>query len=271
MMVNFLRVTGAVLVAVCVLWITAGVVRAQSGQTPSQPSAGNTQTHPLVPAIAMAKTALAKVDSLSDYEGTLTKRELLGNTLTTQMMQIRVREQPFAVYLKYAAPHEGREVIYDSSQDPASLLVHEGSGPKSLLGTLTLPINDPQVTAEARHPVSDLGLRRMVQLVVTQWELESKYGEVAVTYYPNAKFGRIECEALEVTHPRPRRQFRFHQSRLFIEKVSGLPLRIQNFGFPQQTGIEPPLVEDYAYTGLKTNTGLKPLDFSRTNPAYRFQ
>ena len=83
--------------------------------------------------------------------------------------------------------------------------------------------------------------------------------------------GRIDCEALEVTHPRPRRQFRYHQCRLFIEKNTGLPLRVQNYGYPQQAGTAPPLVEDYAYTGLKTNLGLKPLDFSRTNPAYRFQ
>ncbi len=268
---EFRRVAIVVVAAVHGLLASVGGVCAQTGQSQTPPPAVAPQVHPLTPAIAMAKTALSKAEALVDYEGTLTKRELIGNTVTTQMMQIRVREKPFAVYLKYAAPHEGREVIYDSAQDPAKLLVHEGTGVKSLVGTLALPINDPQVLAETRHPVSDLGLRRMVQLVVAQWELESKYGEVDVKYYPNAKMGRIECETLEVTHPRPRRQFRYHQSRLFIEKVSGLPLRIQNYGYPQQAGVDPPLVEDYAYTGLKTNLGLKPLDFSKTNPAYRFQ
>ena len=270
-MSEFRRMAFVVWVAVQGLLATADMVRAQAGPGQSPSAKTPPLTHPLTPAIALAKTALAKADALADYEGTLTKRELIGNTLTTQMMQIRVREQPFAVYLKYAAPNEGREVLFDASQDPAKLLAHEGAGPKSLLGTLALPLNDPQVTAESRHPVSDLGLRRMVQLVIAQWELESKYGEVDVKYYPNAKMGRIECETLEVTHPRPRRQFRYHQSRLFIEKTTGLPLRVQNYGFPQQAGVEPPLVEDYAYTGLKTDIGLKPLDFSRTNPAYRFQ
>ena len=91
----------------------------------------------------MARGALAKVDSLADYEGTLTKRELINGALTTQMMQVRVREKPFAVYLKYSGPNAGREVLFDSSQDPAQLLVHEGSGIKSLAGTVTLPVNDP--------------------------------------------------------------------------------------------------------------------------------
>jgi len=255
------------LAAVSGLLVGSGTACAQTGEPAATPANG----HPLLPAIAKAKAALAKVDTLTDYEGTLTKRELIGNTVTTQMMQIRVRQKPFAVYLKYAAPNDGREVLYDTSQDPAKLLVHEGTGVKSLAGTLTLPINDPQVMAEARHPVSDLGLKRLAELMIQQWELESKYGEIDVKYFPEAKMGRIECEVLQVTHPRPRRQFRYHQSRLFIEKSSGLPLRVQNYGFPQQAGIDPPLVEDYAYTGMKTNIGLKPLDFSRTNQNYRFQ
>jgi len=251
------------------VWLLAGggTVSAQSGGAGTTPPAG----HPLIPAITKAKAALAKVDTVVDYEGTLTKRELIGNTLNTQMMQIRVRQKPFAVYLKYAAPNEGREVLYDISQDPGKLLVHEGSGVKSLVGTLALPINDPQVMAETRHQVTDLGLRRLVELMIKQWEFESQYGEIDVKYFPEAKMGRIECEVLQATHPRPRKQFRYHQSRLFIEKSSGLPLRVQNFGFPQQAGVEPPLIEDYAYTGLKTNIGLKPIDFSRTNQSYQFK
>ncbi len=251
--------------------LLAGAERALAQTNGTPPARETAPVHPLTPAIDKAKVALAKVDTLTDYEGTLTKRELIGQTLSTQMMQIRVRQQPFAVYLKYAAPHEGREVLYDASQDPSKLLVHEGSGIKSLMGTLALPINDPQILAEARHPVSDLGLKKLVQLMIEQWEMESKFGEIDVKYYPNAKIGSIECEALEATHPRPRRQFKFHQSRLFIQKSSGLPVRVQNFGFPQQAGVNPPLVEDYVYTGLKTNVGLKPLDFSRANQSYRFQ
>ena len=191
------------LAAVGGLLAGSGSAHAQTNGNP--PAKETAPSHPLKPAIEMARAALAKVDTLTDYEGTLTKRELIGNTLTTQMMQIRVRQQPFAVYLKYAAPHDGREVLYDASQDPNKLLVHEGAGIKSLAGTLALPINDPQILAEARHPVSDLGLKKLVQLMIEQWEAETKYGEISVEYHPNAKMGRIECECLVAIHPRDRR------------------------------------------------------------------
>ena len=180
------RVRIVVLGVACGLLAAAGSASAQTVPSSTPPSNAAAQVHPLIPAIAMAKTALAKVDTLADYEGTLTKRELIGNNVSTQMMQIRVREKPFAVYLKYFAPNEGREVIFDSEQDQTNLLVHEGAGLKSLVGTLAMPINDPRVMAESRHPVSDLGLKRLVQLVIEQWEIESKFGEVDVKYYPNA-------------------------------------------------------------------------------------
>lgn len=256
--------------------LSPGVVTAQESGPSASVAQKETKVHPLTHAIAIAKKAKEQAAKLKDYEGTLTKKELIGNQLVTQVMQIRVRREPFSVYLKYAAPNEGREVIFDQGQDAQNLLVHEGAGLKSLAGTLTLPIRDPRVMAEARHPVSDLGLERLAELVIQQWEYESKYGEFNVSYHPEAKFGQILCEAIVVTHPRPRKQFPYHETRLFIEKQSGLPLRVQNFGFPHPATAEKPtseipLVEDYAYTGLKTNLGLRPLDFSRTNPDYRFK
>lgn len=275
-MVLLSRTLVCTLTAIAGLLVLSRYAHAQApnqGTTPPSKSeqSDNGKGHPLLPAIALAKKSLEKVRTVQDYEGTLTKRELIGQTLTTQMMQVRIRQQPLAVYLKYAAPNEGREVIYDAAQDPEKLLVHEGAGLKSLAGTLAIPINDPQVLAETRHVITDLGIERLVVLVIEQWEAESKYGEIDVKYYPQAKMGRIECEVLEATHPRPRRQFKYHRTRLFLEKKTNLPLRVQNYGFPRQAGVEPPLVEDFAYTGLKTNIGLKPIDFSRTNQNYRFQ
>lgn len=254
----------------CLPLLAGGPLYAQAPPMPgaAQPSVAE---HPLVPAIALARKAKDKAAALNDYEGTFTKKELIGPQMLTQMMKIRVRHKPFSVYMVYAAPNEGREVLYDQGQDPDNLIVHEGPGLKSLAGTLNLPIRDPRVLAEARHPVNDLGIERLAELVIQQWEFESKYGEIDVKYFPDAKMGQIPCEVLVATHPRPRKQFPYHQTRLFIEKSTGLPLRVQNYGFPQQANVDPPLVEDYAYTTLKTNVGLGPIHFSRTNPDYNFQ
>jgi hypothetical protein len=150
------------------------------------------------------------------------------------------------------------------------MLVHEASGVKSIAGTIPLDLNSPLVMAENRHQITDIGINRLLQLVLEQWELESKFQESVVKYFPNAKLGEISCEVIENSHPTPRKQFKYHITRLFIDKQSRLPIRVENWGFPQQQGQHPPLVEEYTYTNIRVNVGFKDIQFDTRNPEYGF-
>ena len=57
--------------------------------------------------------------------------------------------------------------------------------------------------------ITEIGLRNMIGAITTRWEEESKFGECDVKYYQNATLNDRECLAIECTHPRPRRQFKF--------------------------------------------------------------
>jgi hypothetical protein len=58
--------------------------------------------------------------------------------------------------------------------------------------------------------------------------------------------------------------------RLYVDAATKLPIRAQSFGFPARTGDKSPLVEDYLYSALKTNVGLKDADFDIENSTYNF-
>jgi len=116
-----------------------------------------------------------------------------------------------------------------------------------------------------------MGMKKMLELLMAQWKLESKYGECDVKFYPDAKMGNAECEVIECSHPRPRKQFPFHMTRIFLEKRSRLPIRIENYGFPAQANQPAPLVEEYTYVNVKTNLGLTAADFDRRNQKYSFR
>jgi hypothetical protein len=225
--------------------------------------------HPLMPAIKLARASRKALEEVKDYEATFIKREQINGQLLTQTMQLKVREEPYSVYLKYQDPSPGREILFVKGQNQNMLLAHEASGLKSLL-TVNLAMDDPRVKAENRHAIVDLGMRRMVEMTIKQWEEEAKYGEVDVRYYPDAKIGGVLCPAIECSHPRPRRQFPFHVTRLYLDSASNLPVRIENYGFPTQAGQDPPLVEEYTYVKIKTNVGFKNADFARENPSYKF-
>lgn len=226
--------------------------------------------HPLGPAIRLAQDSLDALQAVSDYEAVITRRELVNGKFKTESMRMKFREDPFSVYLLFGGESAGREVIYVDGENDNELVVHEGSGITSLIGTISLKPDNPQVLAESRHKITDIGLRNMVNAIATRWEEESKFGECEVKYYQQAKVNDGECLAIECTHPRPRRQFQFHISRLFLDKQTNYPIRVENYGFPAQPGAKPPLIEEYTYSELKTNVGLTDIDFNRDNPAYKF-
>lgn len=226
--------------------------------------------HPLVPAIKLAKQSQEVLSRIRDYECRFTRRELVNNQLVTHQTTLRLRHSPFSVYMRFIDPAPGREVLYVAGKNEGKLLAHEASGLSSLVGTVSLAVNSPTVMAETRHPITQAGMKRMIELVIAQWELESNYGETDVKFYPNAKLGESNCEVIEVSHPRPRKQFHFQITRVFIDKTSRLPVRIENYGFPAMQGQQPVLVEEYTYSGIQLNNNFTDADFDQRNPKYSF-
>ncbi|MCA9079219.1 MAG: DUF1571 domain-containing protein [Planctomycetaceae bacterium] len=231
---------------------------------------GEMGEHPLVPAIRLAQESMQALEAVNDYQAKFTKREWVGQQFVAQQMTMKLREKPFSVYLHFEQPNAGREILYVHGVNQNKLLAREGSGLKSLVGTVSLAVDDATVKAENRHPITDLGMRRMLQLVIDQWEFESKYGEIDVKYYPDARMGNVACEAIESSHPRPRKQFPFHVTRLYIDKRSRFPIRIENYGFPKSPQDTPPLIEEYTFSEIRPNIRLSDADFDQRNPAYGF-
>ncbi|MCA9082428.1 MAG: DUF1571 domain-containing protein [Planctomycetaceae bacterium] len=226
--------------------------------------------HPLRPAIRYATTCLEKIEAVPGYEASFVKQEVVGNSTVHHQMKIKVRHRPFSVYLYFETPHEGREVIYVEGRNNGKLLAHEG-GLLNFVGTMELSPTDPTAMSENRYPITKAGIANLVRAVIEQWEEETRYGESDVKYYKDAKLGSLNCRVIECTHPVPRRQFPFHRTRLWIDDASGFPVRVQQFGFPAVAGGNPPTVEDYRFTDIRTDVRLTDADFDRANSRYSFR
>ncbi|HEV3302420.1 MAG TPA: DUF1571 domain-containing protein [Planctomycetaceae bacterium] len=227
--------------------------------------------HPLTPFMKIAKGSRDAIASVHDYEALFTKRELVGRTMFTGQMQMKFRQQPFSVYLKFVDANAGREVIYAGPRYRNQLQAHEPPGGlRSLVGTVSLDPRSPTAMAEGRHPITQIGMQKMLDALIDLWQGEMKYGECDCQFYPNAKLQGTDCQVCEVTHPTPRRQFLFHRTRLFIDKKTNFPVRIEQWGFPVGGSGDPPLIEEYTYTDIKTNVGLTESDFDVRNRRYHF-
>lgn len=233
-------------------------------------AAAGKKEHPLIPAIAEAKKAQAALQEVKDYTARFRKTEFVRGKYFPHEMQMKHRAEPFSVYLRFTdKAHAGREVLYVAGKNNGKLKAHEGSGIKSLVGTVDLAINGPDALSEGRYPISEIGMLNLVTKVITRWEGEAKYGEIEVEYYPEAKVNDVECLAIMVIHPRKRPQFRFHKTVLYLDKKTNFPIRLENYDFPGSGG-EPPLVEEYNYENVQVNVGLTDADFDHRNPQYKF-
>ena len=225
--------------------------------------------HPLAPALRHAKTCVENAGKLSGYECRFIKKEVVGRQTISQTIRMKVRHDPFSVYMNFEEPHAGREVIFVEGRNNNNLLVHE-AGFASLIGTLELAPTSSQAMAENRYPITKAGIQKMMEAVIEQWEAETKYGESEVKYFEDAKIGDVKCRVIESTHPQPRKQFKFHITRVWIDEQLGLPVRVQQFGFPAKSGAKPPVVEDYTFSDIKAEVRLTDRDFDTKNPSYNY-
>lgn len=224
--------------------------------------------HPLAPALRHANRCLEKIQEMKGYECVFTKKEVVGKKLISQSMKMKLRHEPFSVYMYFLDPSKGREVIFVEGKNDNKLQVHE-TGLASLVGTMSLPPDDSRVMAENRYPITRAGMSKMLEAIIAQWEMESEFGETEVRYFEGAKVGDSVCRVIESRHPQPRKQFPFHITRLWIDEKSGLAIKVQQFGFPKKNA-KPPVIEDYTYTAIQPEVRLSDRDFDTNNPGYNY-
>ena len=229
------------------------------------------QTHVLIPALRAALGALDAVKLLTGYEASFTKTELVGRTSLTTKMQLKVRHDPFSVYVKYLDPHAGREAIYVTGGYDNKVIVHE-TGIASLIGTLKLDPLSSTAMDENRYPINRIGMQKLVETIMGVWVAQAKQNAAGITVnnYPNSKIGDQSCQTIESVLAQPIGTDSYQTTRISIDTATKLPVRVQQYAFPVRRGQKPVLVEDYLYQNIKTNLTLTDADFDPNNPRYGY-
>jgi hypothetical protein len=238
--------------------------------------ADGTANHPLLPIIQLARTSRDAVLAAKDYEAIFTKQELVGRNLFYGRMVIKLRQEPFSVYLRFIDQNKGREVMYSGPRYQYKMMAHEAPGTfSSMVGTISLEPNSARAMQEGRHPITQIGMAKMMETLVLGWESELKWNDPddpKVYYYPNAKLndGKIQCKACITRHETPKHAYKFYETRVFFEKNSNFPIRLEEWGAPDRAHPDGYLIEQYIYTNIRTNVGLTDNDFDTRNPQYHF-
>lgn len=226
-------------------------------------------SHPLAPGLRLAVESRRALDSVKDYSASFFKEEMVGKTRINHQLSLKVRETPFSAYLRYENPHKGREAIFVTGQNNDKMLAH-GTGIEAIVGTLELDPSGDRALEESRYPITNIGMRNLLELTIAQWNSELNVPGVKVRYFPNAKVSNVECRVFESSYDKKHKGVKFHMTRLYVDKKTAFPVRVEQFDFPTKTGAKPAILEQYTYLNVKANGGLKDIDFDVKNPGYDF-
>jgi hypothetical protein len=249
------------------------VAQGNAGAGDAQAIAGG-GVHPLQPALELAQKGLGQLRAtIKDYSCTMVKRERIDGKLGDhEYMFAKVRHEPFSVYLYFLAPDtvKGQECIWVDGHNDGNMLAHAGSGVRAMVGTVSLKPNGALAMQGNRYAITEIGVENLAKRLVEVAEHDKQFGECEVNFFKDAKVNGRICTCVQVVHPVPRRNFRFHLARVFIDDEYLIPIRYEAYDWPQEAGGQPLLMEEYTYMNVKINNGFTDADFDPKNAAYKF-
>jgi outer membrane lipoprotein-sorting protein len=228
--------------------------------------------HPLMPALRVAQEQLKHIDAnIQDYSALLYKQERIDGELQEQEVAfVKVRHQPFSVHMFFLSPNKGRECLYVAGPNGEKSQLHaRDSGFRKKLGVFKLDPDGRLAMAGQKYPITKLGIRNLTTELVEVASNDVNYGECEVRTLQTTigtATDKRPVTVIEVVHPTPRKNFRFHKAQVFIDNELGVPIRYAAYLWPQTPGGEPPLEEAYTYLNLKVNNGFTDADFNPENP-----
>jgi hypothetical protein len=213
--------------------------------------------------ILLVEESRAALEGVRDYTAEFSKDERLNGRVRTQVMEMKLRERPFSVYLRYRSKKEaGRQAVFVEGQDFDSLVVRD-VGLRGALGTLKLNLQNPMVTCENRHPVTELGISKVVETALVIWKREEKLPGTRpiVSICPSTRFAGADCCQVQVRYETRCPELEFQRASVWFDNKTKLPVHAERYGWVDDSGGELPLIEAYTYTDVKTNVGLTDADF----------
>jgi hypothetical protein len=195
-----------------------------------------------------------------DYTGTLVKQERIGGQLQPeQFVEMRVRQQPFSVYLKWTSPKQyvGQEAIYVAGKNNNEMRA-KGSGLAAIAGYISLPPTHPRAMKQSRHSITESGIGNLIEMIARSYEMERRVSgsQVKVTFADYA-FQQRPCTRVEIAQLANHGQSYCYRCVIFVDNETKLPVRFEAYDWPKSGGDpQGELLECYSYINLKFNVGL---------------
>ena len=222
--------------------------------------------------LASVARSTARIGRVECYTATLRKLERLSGTLGPEnVMAMKVRNRPFAIYLRFLAPKPGKEVVYAEGHYENKLIAHNGDWTRKLVPRLAVAPDSLVALADNRHPVTEAGLVHLTRKLLHFREMDMTDPDArTVLDRTTDPEGRAWLRSVH-THGSNDGTRPFARVEVLYDPATQYPLQITNYDWPAPGQAGPlELAERYIYDDLKLDVPLTAADFDPTNPDYAF-
>jgi outer membrane lipoprotein-sorting protein len=215
--------------------------------------------------LRLLAAAEAKYAEVHDYTATMVSVERVGETLIPERRSLIKFQRPFKVYMRWVeGPGKGREGLYVAGGHNGKFLIAEPGGIARFVLARLDPL-DPRVMEQSRHPITDVGIGRLLEMVGENTRRAVRERVVRWSDHGVTQAAGRRARQVEGVLPRdPAAGFYGYRVTLWFDDEHGLPIRVVTYDWKDR------LVEDYTYADLVLNPGLKADDFDPGNPDYGF-
>jgi Protein of unknown function (DUF1571) len=271
-----LHLTSIVLFGVAVLSLALALPPSADGQNAPAPPGGQptppvqqvtVADNPLEQPLAMMYEARKVFAAVKDYTCTLQSQERVGGKLQeANVMQCKMRTQPFSVYMRWLAPkdHQAQEVCFVLGKNNNKMRVH---APKhfggKIAGFVSVDPTDPRVTEHSRHNIYEAGIGNLIEQTIKYWEFEKQVGKTQVKMAAFT-YNNRPCTRIETTRTEHVQGVYCYRSVLYVDSETKLPVRTENYDWPRAGGpADGELIEVFSYFDVRLNAGLTEQDFNK--------
>lgn len=241
------------------------------------------QPHPLVPAMKIAQRSYEFLTTkVRDYSCRVVKQDRIDGRLRPhEYIDAKVRHalyrngqlvKPRGVYMKFLHPEyvRGREILWVEGENKGEMVVRRGGRRGLEFLTLTVDVHNDIVSRNSRYPITDMGMINMVLRLIEIGRHDMQYGECEVKFFEDVKVDGRDCLCIQVLHPRPRDEFKYHLARVYVDDEWPVPIHFEAYDWPESPDEKPPLLESYSYLRLRLNVGFTDAEFRRNYRGYDF-
>lgn len=222
--------------------------------------------------LASAELALARISRVEGYTARFRKQERINGRLgPEQTLAMKVRNRPFAIYLKFLAPKAGKEVVYAEGHHDNKVIAHNGDWTRKIIPRLAVEPDSALALADTRHPVTEAGLVHLAKKLLSFRKLDMDDPDATTTLDRTTDAdGKAWLRSVH-THSVADGSRPFARVEVLYDPKTQFPLRISSYDWPApgHSG-ELELAERYTYDDLKLDAPLSQTDFDPTNPDYAF-